>query len=104
MARSKKHTHKYYQEMVNWHHKPIWKCALPDCMHYWPPHLGDVNGKNSICWECGEIFMLHPLNMNMKQPICDSCRLDSPTEESPLSDKIKEFLANKPSLKTGTEH
>jgi hypothetical protein len=69
-----RHTHKYYQVDVNY--ATIWACALPGCNHHMPPYYSKLlNGKYSICWNCGEQMTLNPINMMMEQPICEDCRL-----------------------------
>lgn len=32
-----------------------------------------VDGKASICWECGEQFILDPRNMKLDKPLCNDC-------------------------------
>jgi hypothetical protein len=62
-----------------------------------PPHYAALlNGKYSICWQCGGRMILHPGNLEMDRPICDKCRLGiSDEEELPLTDRMKEFLEKK---------
>jgi hypothetical protein len=73
MAR-KSHTHKYYKAQLPY--GEVWACALPDCNHHMPQHYESLmNGKRSICWGCNEPMLLHAGNLDMKQPICDTCKL-----------------------------
>jgi formylmethanofuran dehydrogenase subunit E len=32
-----------------------------------------VIGRYSICWDCGEKFILDPMNMKKDRPICRDC-------------------------------
>ena len=74
MSQAKRHTHKYYRAEVAWGR--VWACALPDCHHYMPQHMESLmNGKSSICWECGEKFVMTPASMEMDKPVCASCLL-----------------------------
>lgn len=71
-TKSKRHTHKYYR--VDLGSYKVWACALPDCMHHMPPHYNNlVEGKNSFCWKCGEMFVLNTINMKRDKPLCDDC-------------------------------
>lgn len=68
---TKKHTHKYYRMLLN--EVKVWACAL-GCNHYMPKHMESlVNGKKSICWECGEEFILTPVLMSVDYPTCEVC-------------------------------
>lgn len=70
---SKKHTHRYYRAQLAF--GEVWACALPDCNHHMPEHYASLmNGKRSICWECGEPFVLDPDALKMERPQCIGCR------------------------------
>src|SRR5258708_3419661 len=69
---AKKHTHKYHR--IDMNGSPVWACAFGDCTHYMPKHLNSMlDGKVSICWSCGDVFNLDPLNMKRDQPRCTNC-------------------------------
>jgi hypothetical protein len=71
--RSKRHIHKYYKAKVAG--DLVWACALPDCNHHMPPHMTSlVEGKSSLCWECGGELVLDPEAYKMDRPTCISCR------------------------------
>lgn len=90
---SKRRLHKYYRAHLRM--GDVWACALPDCSHYMPQHMEHlVNGKATICWQCDEKTVMSPANMHMDRPICPSCALGA-TEEIPLSEAMKEFIAGK---------
>jgi hypothetical protein len=77
---SKKHIHKYYKVDVNFN--LVWACALPDCNHHMPKHYENMMpGKATICWDCGEITVLDPINMKLTKPICPDCRGERSIEE-----------------------
>lgn len=71
MANKSKHIHKYHQ--VGKFSK-LWACALPECNHYMPKHLEDMlPGKASICWDCGDKFILDERALGMTKPVCLDC-------------------------------
>lgn len=97
MAIKKHNPHNYYRTDLGTN--KIWACANPDCTHYMPPHLSHlVEGKRSICWQCGEKMTLHSLNMNEDRPRCDDCRLGLNVAEVdvPLSDAMRARLDSTP--------
>ena len=68
-----RHTHKY--ELILLGQKgdyPVYRCALPDCTHYLRKVLG--LGKSSLCWKCGETFVLTSKLRETKRPKCEPCR------------------------------
>lgn len=80
MARSKRHVHKYHKVMVA--NQYVWACALPDCTHYMPKHMENmIPGKYSICWNCGETFLLDTVNMRTDKPYCPDCMVPSDTHD-----------------------
>lgn len=74
MSKARRHTHKYHH--VDTPYGKLWSCALPDCNHHMPAHYeATLPGKYSICWQCGEKFILNPENMKQDKPICENCKL-----------------------------
>lgn len=66
-----KHVHKYHKISK---FRTLWVCAMPKCSHYMPPDLNEtLVGKMSVCWKCGEEFLLNEENMKRDQPICSDC-------------------------------
>ena len=64
-----RHTHKYYRLKDG-----LWHCALSDCTHYMPRNVEEqVEGKKSLCWECGEEFILDERAMESARPVCFAC-------------------------------
>lgn len=66
------HTHKY--EKIKWgtNKTIIWKCALVDCSHYL--HVEFILGKKSICWKCGNQFLMTYSKLLRNRPKCDKCQ------------------------------
>jgi hypothetical protein len=91
-TKSKRHIHKYYRD--NESYMRCWACGLPDCSHYMPPHIEkQIVGKQSICWQCGEVFILDSEALKEIRPRCIACRtgIDS-AEDFPLSAEMKQRL------------
>ena len=71
-----KHIHKY-QRIQRKYSGGVWACALPDCTHFMPKNVEDqVEGKLSVCWTCGEPFILDEDNMKNDRPVCFKCTGD----------------------------
>ena len=80
---SKRHPHKYMKI------RGIWYCALPDCTHFMPRNMElGVMGKKSVCWNCGEEFIMDERSIKMEQPICYDC---TPEGEAVKNFDIDEF-------------
>lgn len=91
--RSKRHRHKYHLVVYGAGH--VWACAQPDCTHYMPSNMsGMVEGKASICWQCGGDMILDHTNMEERKPRCENCRLGI-VEEMPISPAMAERLVIK---------
>lgn len=46
-------------------------CTLPDCSYKINPSL--ALGKRSICWRCGDEFILNEYSLRLTKPHCESC-------------------------------
>ena len=69
---SEKHIHKYQQ--VHTKFKTLWKCGIPSCKHFMPEHLTAlIIGRASLCWNCGETFVMTEEKMSSPRPICNNC-------------------------------
>lgn len=76
---AKKHIHKYMRQALR--HITVWRCALPQCSHFMPPHFNDlIIGRASICWSCGNTFTLDESAMADDMPTCINCRQSSNEE------------------------
>lgn len=91
MARSKRHTHKYHKMKMGT--VTVFACALSDCTHYMPSHMENmINGKKSICWECGDELIMDPVSMEMRLPKCANCRLGV-SKEPEISPSLRDAIA-----------
>lgn len=63
--------HKYM--LVEWGEKktPIHKCILPGCAHY--VHTIMAENRESLCWKCGDRFILTKDKLERVKPKCDKC-------------------------------
>lgn len=76
-------THKYHRIQLDFGR--VWACALSDCTHYMPKHMENlVEGKQSFCWNCNEIFILDSISMKDDKPICINCRVGRPEPEDKI--------------------
>lgn len=67
-----KHVHKYKKvKLGKGKDYVVYACALPDCTHYLPSDL--IVGKQSLCWRCGDKFIINERNRNLKKPHCRNC-------------------------------
>jgi len=46
-------------------------CALPDCNVKINPAL--ALGKRSLCWRCGESFLMTEYSLRLAKPHCENC-------------------------------
>lgn len=77
---SKKHIHKYHRISLKF--GQVWACALPTCSHHMPNDLTPtLLGKASICWSCGNEFILDDVNMVDAQPQCNACKYPSSLDD-----------------------
>ncbi len=49
----------------------IFFCALPDCS--FKTNISLALGKRSICWRCGEPFIMSDYSLRLAKPHCDAC-------------------------------
>lgn len=49
----------------------IFFCALPDCAQKLSTAL--ALGKRSLCWRCGEPFIMNEYSLRLAKPHCESC-------------------------------
>ena len=64
------HVHKYKRLRYKSGNE-IFFCALPDCNQKINPAL--ALGKRSICWRCGESFIMTEYSLRLAKPHCESC-------------------------------
>jgi predicted RNA-binding Zn-ribbon protein involved in translation (DUF1610 family) len=67
-----KHIHQYKRADLGVNKEYIvYRCTLPDCGHYLVPKL--VEGKESLCPRCGEVFIIEKSHLSLANPHCDNC-------------------------------
>ncbi len=72
-----KHTHRYHKTRPNTRrNEPVWACSLPGCSHFIPLNT-TVEGRKSLCWNCGEELIMTENEMAVDKPECPSCALAS---------------------------
>lgn len=49
----------------------IFFCALPDCS--FKTNTALALGKRSICWRCGESFIMNEYSLRLAKPHCENC-------------------------------
>jgi hypothetical protein len=49
----------------------IFFCSLPDCS--FKTNIALVLGKRSLCWRCGEEFIMNEYSLRLAKPHCDAC-------------------------------
>lgn len=87
------HVHKYERADIGVN-KPyiVYRCALPTCSHYL--HSKElVKGKKSICWRCGEEFIIDAKSVELRRPHCQNCtktRKVRPVEDEKALDGLLE--------------
>lgn len=65
-----KHVHKLRRH-VHKSGNAVLFCALPDCSFKINPAL--ALGKRSICWRCGEEFIMNEYSLRLTKPHCEKC-------------------------------
>ena len=56
----RKHVHKYMRRESPNGDFPVWACGLGDCTHFLPRNVDHlIDGRSSICWECGNQFRIN---------------------------------------------
>lgn len=75
-----KHPHKLL--LIN---NKTWKCILEGCNFF--VHIGLAHvlpGKQAICWNCDEQFMLDTIALRDDKPVCADCRTVTIVESAPI--------------------
>jgi hypothetical protein len=82
-----KHTHKYERRKLGKNSHIVFVCVLPGCSHNVSEEL--VKGRKSICWVCGEEFIVTKPRKNPipKRPHCLTCtRKPDKSHVKPITD------------------
>ena len=64
------HVHKF-KRLIYKSGNAIFFCALPDCAQ--KINISLALGKRSICWRCGEEFIMNEYSLRLAKPHCDNC-------------------------------
>ena len=66
------HVHKYQRVIIS-SGKAVFKCMLAGCRHYML-ELALCEGRNCLCWRCGEEFTLTKEHLERRKPVCPKCK------------------------------
>ncbi len=97
-ALAEKHIHKFKRIKYK-SGNMIFFCALPDCNHKMNTAL--ALGKRSLCWRCGEPFIMNEYSIRLAKPHCENCHKpknsitrEEVTENSSISlaDRLKQTI------------
>lgn len=79
--------HKYYRTKIGDNYV-VYKCGVAGCTHYVPPEL--LVDRYSICWRCGEEFVITKAAARLAKPHCVACtKVDSNLPKAKREDKVK---------------
>lgn len=84
------HTHRYERKVLGKNGYTVFRCNLPDCMHYIAATLAE--GKKTICNRCGCEMILDKRAIKLEKPHCVDC---IETKKSEAHDKLLEFIEGK---------
>ena len=79
------HIHKYERRELG--KFTVFKCAVPGCVHYVRKILAE--NRITICWRCGEAFVLTKFALRYRRPHCTDC---IKTKKKVTYDRLKELL------------
>jgi len=65
-----KHVHKF-KRVTYRSGNQVFFCALPDCNKKFAVAL--TLGKRSVCWRCGETFLMSEYSLRLAKPHCEAC-------------------------------
>jgi hypothetical protein len=82
-----KHTHKM-KRLKYKSGNTIFFCALPDCS--FKTNVALALGKKSICWRCGNTFIMSEYSLRLAKPHCDNCH----KPKGMTTEDFKETIAN----------
>jgi hypothetical protein len=96
-----KHVHKF-KRLIYKSGNVTFFCTLPDCSHKINPAL--ALGKRSLCWRCGEEFILDEYALRLAKPHCSACHKPKKmTAEEIKKVEIETIKEIEPSLLTLSE-
>jgi len=68
----------------------IFFCALPKCTK--KLKIGLALGKESICWRCGEPFIMNEYSIRLAKPHCEDCHKSK--DEPQHIELVKDFVGD----------
>lgn len=86
-----KHTHKLKKHRFK-SGSVVFFCAL-DCTYKISPALAE--GKKSICWRCGEEFLMNEYSIRLTKPHCEGCHMPKGIK------KVEEIEGDLPEIPEG---
>lgn len=85
-----KHVHKFKKvKLGRGKDYVVYACTLPDCTTYYPSEL--IVGKRSICWRCGEPFIITANLKNLTKLHCRNCTSEKGGREATPRGKVTEI-------------
>jgi hypothetical protein len=94
MPKIKHGTHRYHRRALG--SNKVWACAVPNCTHFIPRYMEAalIEGRLSLCNNCGNEFTLTPDALKEDEPRCDECRLGiKPIDDSvDLTNLMQSYL------------
>jgi len=88
---TEKHVHKFRRLRYKSGNE-IFFCTLPDCSAKINQSL--ALGKRSICWRCGEPFIMNEYSLRLAKPHCNNCHKPKNEIVPPtinLSDRLQQI-------------
>lgn len=64
------HIHKYLKVVAGQNNFVVYRCMLPSCRHFLRKEF--AYGQESICWKCGNTFILTQKHRRQVKPTCCS--------------------------------
>lgn len=70
MAKKPEHIHKF-KKLRYKSGNEVFFCALPDCSQ--KINISLALGKRTLCWRCGEPFIMTEYSLRLVRPHCENC-------------------------------
>lgn len=87
---NQKHTHKLRRHTYKTGNA-VYFCALPDCSY--KIHTALALGKRSVCWRCGEDFIMNEYAIRLAKPHCEKCHKPKVGLPDGIVEQAREALA-----------
>lgn len=89
MAKKFSHIHKYMKVEWGKNKTVVFRCMIPGCTHY--VHEEMVRNRRSLCWKCGNPFVMTLEKLLRKKPKCDDCQ-GGTAKVTPILGKLDALL------------